>query len=439
MNRVLERQGQTAYYTKAELVDRETIHKYYDSQLEFFASWWNENFFRFENFNFRIKNQSNLFLDTLSKNGFNDAFSTLRLDLYGYYLEYVKQESILPFSLKLKDGKLVGDLYTDKPVTEMVDKEERDGVVYQALIDLEEKLKQLQPGEFIFRVSPAGWTGKNYQYTETQSQLYWQDGDKIRGLTIRTKTAIEDIEKFLGILGICVPKNLDEKEKIKWLTSLNITFSRLNEFITLFSQFFNLSIKDELIISSQILSMIENHNLFRFYDEISDLIDWANVKTKQLADQFLDGRLSEEEFKRYLDFLFGFILMKFTEKELKRDNVHLALENFRQLKEGRLSVSYDTRHPLILNLNYDQIFNHLKSVSGCSGGGNENEGLFGENSWRGLFENSIFGPRGLSNSEKTDKYGSLEFECPHCHQKIKRTEDTLIEKCPKCGGDVKCS
>lgn len=38
----------------------------------------------------------------------------------------------------------------------------------------------------------------------------------------------------------------------------------------------------------------------------------------------------------------------------------------------------------------------------------------------------------------SDKYGSREFECPHCHKKVKRPENTLLEKCPHCQQSVRC-
>lgn len=47
--------------------------------------------------------------------------------------------------------------------------------------------------------------------------------------------------------------------------------------------------------------------------------------------------------------------------------------------------------------------------------------------------------RRLSNkSLDVDKYGSREFECPHCHKRIRRPEDTLLEKCPYCQQNVRC-
>ncbi len=37
-----------------------------------------------------------------------------------------------------------------------------------------------------------------------------------------------------------------------------------------------------------------------------------------------------------------------------------------------------------------------------------------------------------------DKYGSLTFECPHCHNTNTRPFGQLISHCQHCGGDVRC-
>lgn len=417
------------FYTD-ERFERLQLKFDYSSQLENFSSWWELNSSRFNDFSFRINNQRDLFIDTLQKKGFDEAFATLRLDVYGYYLEYIKQESYLPFSLRFDNrGRLIGDLYTDKPMSDMVDKEEREGAVYQGILDLELKLKQLKEGEFIFRTSPQGWTGKNYQYTETQSQIYWRDGGKIRGLTIRTDTSLDAILNFLKSLDIEINSNLPEKEKLKVITGLNIQFSDFESFLRLFLNYFQKTNRNEAINENRISQMIGNHDLFRFYDEISDIVDWSRDYLMNLLKNS-----QQQELERGIDFLFGFILMKLTEKEQEKTMI-----NFDPRKQQEFNFYPDTRYLLVYQPNYESLFNSLKMMSGCSGGGNnKSEKLFGVNSWRGSFENNIFGPRGILFEEKSDKYGSLEFECPHCHKKVERPENTLIEKCPKCGGDVKC-
>ncbi|GAB4219947.1 MAG: hypothetical protein Fur009_8320 [Candidatus Microgenomates bacterium] len=416
-NHLLELERKTPFFSTDRLNQKE-IFSFYNRQLEDFSSWWELNSSRFDDFSFRIGNQRKLFLETLRKKGFEEAFSTLRLDVYGYYLEYIKQESYLPFSLRFKNGRLVGDFYTDKPITDMVDKEERDGAVYDATADLEKELQKLTEREFIFRVSPDGWTGRNYQYTETQSQLYWKDGEKIRGLTIRSKTPLSDIENFLKILGIDIFSKTDEKERIKSITRLNLKFQDLPNFLKLFSLYFENTNREEKLDMDKIKQMINTPDFFIFYDEISDLIEW----TRSYLLNVINSASNHEEVDKSIDFLFGFILMKLTEKEQEKIKTKFDLEALQQS-----IISYDTLYPQIYYLNYDRLFTSLKAVSGCSGGGvnnEENEGLFGTSSWRGLFENSIFGVRGIKNEDEF-------FECPKCHGKIPSGKG--IEVCPHCG------
>ncbi|HSX48974.1 MAG TPA: hypothetical protein VLE44_01830 [Candidatus Saccharimonadales bacterium] len=44
----------------------------------------------------------------------------------------------------------------------------------------------------------------------------------------------------------------------------------------------------------------------------------------------------------------------------------------------------------------------------------------------------------LDFSSKTDRYGSLEFECPHCRQTNTREYGKLMSYCQHCGENVKC-
>ena len=70
-------------------------------------------------------------------------------------------------------------------------------------------------------------------------------------------------------------------------------------------------------------------------------------------------------------------------------------------------------------------------VSGCGGSTNGDKDIFGRSSSL----TQILNPRMASNE---DEHGSLEFECPKCHEQVKRPQGKLIDKCPKCGGDVRC-
>lgn len=57
------------------------------------------------------------------------------------------------------------------------------------------------------------------------------------------------------------------------------------------------------------------------------------------------------------------------------------------------------------------------------------------------FSNTILGIArviNISGTSESDQYGSLTFECPHCHRQNKRSAGKLISNCQHCDKDVTC-
>jgi hypothetical protein len=50
----------------------------------------------------------------------------------------------------------------------------------------------------------------------------------------------------------------------------------------------------------------------------------------------------------------------------------------------------------------------------------------------------ILGESSLNLNGAEDQYGSLAFECPHCHRTNTRPFGQLISNCMHCGGNVRC-
>jgi len=409
---------------------------YYDIELESFSRWWSidKNRFKLSNLSFRVDNQTNLFFSTLEKEGFDTAFSQLRMDLYGYYLEYIKQEAILPFTLRFnQEGKLIGDFYGDKPITEMINQNERDGVVFDAMVDLEEKIKYLGDNELIFRISPSGWTGLGYDYTESQSQIYWREGDKIRGLTIRLNADFGEIIDFLETLKIISPdfsnnlRKLNEREAIKKLTSLNLVLNdTLNDFLESLANHFKTDHRGKNLADS-ILSWQTTESDFHQYDELANLINWLEWRLRKKALQ------SKEE----LEMILGFVLMTMAGQEMKKKESFVIRDDNYYLSE---SFHLDSRHlPFPF---YDRFFNHLQSLSGCAGGG-----IFerkGEGNIFGIFKNNLFRLNPFGPQEIDDKNSSDSLKCvtcPFCKKivdaKIVRKKDGDYIHCPSCNEEVK--
>jgi len=404
---------------------------YYDIELESFSRWWSidKNRFKSSNLSFRVDNQANLFFSTLEKEGFDTAFSQLRMDLYGYYLEYIKQEAILPFTLRFnQEGKLIGDFYGDKPITEMINQNERDGVVFDAMVDLEEKIKHLGDNDLIFRISPSGWTGLGYDYTESQSQIYWREGDKIRGLTIRLNADFGEIIDFLETLKIISPdfsnnlRKLNEREAIKKLTSLNLVLNdTLNDFLESLANHFKTDHRGKNLADS-ILSWQTTESDFHQYDELANLINWLEWRLRKKGFQ------SKEE----LEMILGFVLMTMAGQGMKKTKPSFT-SYYNYYSE---SLYLDSRH--LPSFSYNQALNHLQSLSGCAGGG-----IFGREEGGDIFvlgdRHFILDPFGVIEIE--DRYP--DYQCPKCGTTIKgelkNQPDTWHKNCPHCEYEFSCN
>ena len=378
-----------------------------------FLNWWRNNQERFNNLSFRIDNQVNLFSEQLKKSEITTALDQLRMDIYGYYLEYIRQEGIIPFSLKINpSGKVVGEFYGDKPITDIVDPNEREGAVLGAMVDLERRLKNLKDGEIIFRISPSGWTGLGYDYTETQAQVLWRDKDKFRGLTIRTQIELEEILTIISQLGVEIPSGVnDEKEIIKYITSLNITLPYpIGEFIKWLTKCLDNRDHQGRDLNGQISNWLEKDSDFRHFDDIAILVNFLETRVKNLVK----SGYSLEEIREQLPSLISFVLMSMA-GDFQREKG--------DYDGGQIIIDSSTRSlPTAI---YDKVFKYLQSLPGCAGGGNVS----------GDFVLTSFGTRAVVEN---DKYGSREFDCPNCGKKVLRPKDVLLEKCPYCGGDVRC-
>jgi len=425
-------QGHFLLFSERSLEDKNLL---YEIQLQDFLRWWQieENRRRFYNLSFRIKNQVDLFFSTLEKSGFSDAFSQLKMDLYGYYLEYIKQEALLPFTLRFNErGKLIGDFYGDRPMTEITDPNERDGVVTQAMIDLEEKIKNLEDNQLIFRISPSGWTGFSYRYTESQAQIYWREGDKVRGLTVRLEDDLGKIIYFLQKLGIVFPSDLDEKELIKAITGLNLFINETHvSFLYDLANHFRKDHRGRSLRGS--ISIWQNtESDFRYYDELVDLISF-------LKQQLESGKIKSKE---ELEMVLCFVLMVMSGQELqkKEKTSQFVLNSFSVNKASYYLYSNSRYIPLNF---YDKVFDHLRSLPGCAGGGifGRREGFWsvfeGENSISNPFIFNPFGPQEI-RIEDSDTLKCVT--CPFCKKtvdaKIIHRDGRVYIRCPQCNAEV---
>ncbi len=397
----------------------------FEQEYNQFLQWWSENHTQFSQLSFSIENQRNQFINDL-KNGldFEETFHKIKADLWGYYLEYIGQEAIISFTNRIKNGRLVGDFYGDKPIVDLTAEKEREGATKRAMIDLEKKLLDFPPGAVILRVSPKGWTNMGYEYTETQWQiLYKEREDLIRGLTIRTQADLEAIINFLrDQFGIDF-SSLSEKDKLKAITSLNIIINQ-NE------KFFDFLPLIELISLASENRDHRNRNLlesyhdwqkrdgdFQRYDRLTDLLD------------FLEEKLKRKSTNEEIDSLLAFALIQMGSKEMiERKIIFSPTSSFFTSGDRALAPP----------INFQQVLDYLQTLPGCAGGGTF--GSLGNNLYQGPFSSFVltsFGSIEISSiNSQNDKNKLLCVDCPFCHQTVDAEVYDGKIHCPNCGAEA---
>jgi len=415
-------------YKKGIAKESNIDNLYFDRDYQRFLPWWEENNDQFLRLSFNIENQSRQFVvDLHSGLDFDTAFSKIKMDLWGYYLEYIKQQGILPFTNRIKDGRLVGDFYGDKPIVDLTDSRERDGAVLQAMMDLEQKLLKANIGDMIFRISPKGWTGMGYEYTETQMQIFWKEKeDIVRGITLRTDLNLQEI---LNLIHLLTGNNYlshtfedEQNEVIKAITASNFKLGNadLGELIGLIAQITENKDHQGNDLIEQFRQWINNDQNFNFYDQIVNLIDWLKFN---LSTMYQEKQLSFEQ----INSLLAFALIQLGEKERREKKI--GQTSF----VSNTSVSFDTRYPPPTN--YQETFNYLLAQPGCAGGGeSQKDGLF-----VGI-RLTPFGTVGIENNEP-DRYP--DYQCPHCGKTIRGEKkghpEEWHKECPHCHAQLNCA
>lgn len=387
-----------------------------EAEYRSFLNWWEKNHYRFDDLSFNINNQISLFLDSAKEEGVDTAFSQLRMDLYGYYLEYIRQQAILPFTLRFdEDYQLIGDFYGKKPLREMINPEEREGALKEGIVDLEKKLKILSSGQMILRVSPLGWTNLGYEFDETQSQIFWKENGNIRGLTLRSNISLDEIIGMFQSLGINLPDDLSDKEKIKRIVRENIELPSDFNIEDLIEKYFLFDHRGESL-APQYQQWLRQDGVFASYDEIREMVDFVEERIRKLINEgYSDGAVGDE-----LKIILSFALMMMMMGNQMKDEMIFPHQ--------KVEFSADTVFlpPAV----YDRVFNKLQSLPGCAG--------FGSSSLvEGMDSLSImtpFGPVKVSESEEK------VLKCVHCPFCGKTVDAQIITKddgqyihCPECG------
>ncbi|MDO8609139.1 MAG: hypothetical protein Q7R95_01195 [bacterium] len=336
-------------------------------------------------------------------------------DIKGFYSEYIAQYSLLPFSLEVQNlngkNKITAPNYENKVVLKTIDPYERKGASYESFQELEQFLILAEPGSIVVRTSPPGWTGFNYKFKETQTQIFVKEFDGIKAFSLRTNMKLDQNRLLLERFGakLHTATSDDEIDQITDITRTNVFLKGPNEHsvseiiqiiqecsgdLDVKNHSFNLEIFKELENSNQLIQTQKATQTFieKFQQYSSSLI-YENLPYRELMDK--------------LELALGITIINIMKAnqyvlELQPEKI---IQNHSDQYLQRESIHFDDFH-------YGETLKQLQKLVGCNGGGNK---LF-EDSITEIM-NSALGPRNISVKDLAKKSDKVSLECPFCHKK----------------------
>lgn len=172
-----------------------------------------------------------------------------------------------------------------------------------------------------------------------------------------------------------------------------------------------------------------NQNAWDKLLENKDLTDYLIDGLEQIANRDLSREIAEEQTKRHIYGVWALLKKRFDgeaypivepDAGYRHEEAYLRAPNPRLAREVYQAFS--------------EFAKSGKVLSGCGGSisiaKGEDDVL---NASPSDVFNSIFGSK-----VGEDKFGSLKFDCPHCHKSNKRPRGKLIKNCQHCHKDVTC-
>lgn len=345
-------------------------------------------------------------------------------DALAFCLEYLSQGFVFPFRYEKRqqtDGiwKLVDPKY-GKEMLDMVSSQERNGSVKRSLTKIRDFFlsPETPDGAVAIMPSPSGPSGLSTDDGNpiTYPDSYWfmmaKVGNEVQGCTIKTDFSLEEcrlaIERFTGEK---LPENASLEDYVESIALLKGRSNMLARS--------DICIKDILAVL-QNARVKENHFAFqnRTWGEVERDIQRGeelyefNERTQHIIQNFTEYVTSRE----------------FSHLELRKTLAATMLLLSKLLLVDKPKVGErgytDRNYQTMPYVTFGHVLDELEKIPGCAGGGGSSTVVSSLVSRLGKVEQ--------------DKYGSREFECPHCHEKNVRPKDTLISNCQHCGKDVTC-
>lgn len=127
-------------------------------------------------------------------------------DLRGFVKEYIEKQPILVNPIQIKNGKVVSIGYGEIPITSYTNKTERKGMAYKEAEIVANFLPNAPDKTIFVSTSPKGTTGeqdfqgKFINHPESQTKIYYKDGNQLKAYTIRTNMTLQENVRFMQSL-----------------------------------------------------------------------------------------------------------------------------------------------------------------------------------------------------------------------------------------------
>lgn len=382
---------------------------------------------------FVMKNQMNMLGEEYDQEALHNFKTQTRRDLEGFKLEFLTDHNVYPrlykrdpddpsrlvdpFYGKGKDGKLID-------IVDIVSEEERNGSVKQALAEAKEFLLSAPDGSMSIMTSPIGPTGfkdqdgRGIDYIDSYFFIKVKDKDEVMNYTIKTDFKLEQSRQAIQRL---TGKELAEDAPLEEYV-ISLAKIRPGEH----------PIVNNVFDAIDLLQSVQPEHAFQD-KKAGQRITWDKVK--QDIERGEDLYNFDLENKNILDEFEAFFEGNIQSKLEIEQNTALAVLRmselfFKNRKKGtpkeiilEPNILYAPEMFTADTISFGQALRDASKRRGCSGGGE------GSGSTSLLSVNTLSPRLGASG---VDQHGSLDFECPSCHQINTRESGVLLHACKHC-------
>lgn len=384
-----------------------------------------KNWYKFHGIGFLMNAQMNLIPkgDEKDKDKLATWAQQTKRDILGFCLEYLSKGLVFAYKYKIDNEtqQLIDPLYGNRSAVEMIDVRERGGIVKENMQKIQEFFldPKTPDGAIAVVPSPKGPSGlmtddgKAIDYLTSFWFVMQKKKGEVVGSTIKTDfTNLEYRAMIKTLTGKELPFGASLQDFVREIALINPNERRekvksVDDFISLMKQTKFDYRKDATAFEG------------RSWDEIytgvargEDLYNF-NKETQRYVADFMDYVGEEGHSRLELQKAVGATLLRISKVFLTEQNANMINS---QLIKTKDNITIEMPPPQTMS--FGQVFNEVKQIRGCAGGGTSNKTVI----------DTIGGPR-LGSTTLSTEDESNWFMCPKCEQ---RAKPPVGDKCPHC-------